>query len=227
MSEPTITFGVIAGFDEVPNASAQNDDSNVNSPRANTLGPTGNEVAAKLHSERTDVTTNYKANTIGSVTIPSEIGKIVNGLVLTSINIQTTADDYATMTLTGHNHTTNAHADTRPLKSVAHGISLASGFGCTDFLGGTAGDNASPVSSGINITTDHRDEDAGSGNHLIGDNFDPRMEGNTDWVGAPSASAGAGWGEEIGPCCAEVGLSALTDRFLCLRLFRRGRFAKI
>ena len=200
MAEPIITFGAISGWsvvpatdDAVPGASVQNNDTNVNSPRANTLGATGNEAAAKLHSERTDVTTNYKANTIGAVTIPVNIGDLINGLILTGISVQTTADDYCTMSLTGHNHTANAHSASPALRKVAHGISLAAGFGCTDFMGGTVGAVASPVSSGINISCQHKDEDAANGDHLVGENYDPRMEANTEWVGVPTKDAAAVW----------------------------------
>lgn len=190
MADKVVTFGSDAvGFGTLTGWAIQS--SSVVSPqeRANTLGPTGNESVMKLYGDTTEVTTTYKATVTGSApTIPASIGALTNGYIITSINVSTSPTDFATMTLTGHNHTNNAHAADPALNSVAHSITLDDGFGVTDFLGGTAGDNASPMSSSITITCDHQDREDESGDHFVGENYNPRMEASTTWTGDPSAN---------------------------------------
>ena len=192
MSEPTITFGAAEGFGALEGWSAQSNDSTDQYQRASVLDKNGNEAASKLHSRMQEVSTPYAAQAEAAPSLPATLGTLVGTMILTSISVSTTADGFASMTLSGHNHTTNAHAAL--LNSVAHGITLTSGFGVTDFLGGTAGDNASCISSSITISCQHRDEDSGSGDHLVGENYNAMMEATSEWIGVPG-TASSGWDE--------------------------------
>lgn len=196
MAEPVITFGAAEGFGALTGWEAQSNDSNVNSQRANTLDKSGNESASKLYDEKTDVQSSYKADVEAdpaAPTIPAEVGALVNSLILTSIDITTRGDAFAEMSLSGHNHTANAHTSSPALNKGAHSLTLDSGFGAQDFLGGTAGDNASCVSGRVAITCQHNDQIDGSGDHLVGENYDGKIEATSEWVGVPSAAVGAGW----------------------------------
>lgn len=190
MTIPAITFGAgVTGFGAIDGFELQGSGSNVIYDRAVVLGTGGNEINQKLFNARTEVTATYKADLTGSApTLPLVLGALVNSLILTGINLNTINNDFATMTLTGHNHTANAHVAT-PLNVVTHGYTLTDGFGVTDFLGGTAGDNASPISGSINIVCDHVDRLDESGDHLIGQNFNARAEATTTWAGVPGTAS--------------------------------------
>lgn len=190
MAEPTITFGAAQSFGTVTGWAEQSSDSAVNKDRAVALSRIGNEVASTLYNQRTEVSTPYVC-TSNTNTVPAIIGSLVNSLTLTEIQINTTNTGYATMTLTGHNHATNAHADT--LQQAAHSIAVAAAFGATDFLGGTAGSDAAVKSGNITISCDHTDVEDADGDHLIGNNHNGKIVAETVWTGVPSDTAASGW----------------------------------
>lgn len=192
MAEPTITFGAAQGFGTLTGWNEQNTTSAVVSDRARTLSRIGNETASALHNERTEVTTNYEAAAASSVAIlPATLGKLTNSLVVTEISVSTSATGFASCSVTGHNHTDNAHADT--LQQAAHGIATTVGFGAVDFLGGTAGDDASVESSTITISCQHNDQVDKDGDHLVGENYDAMIAVTVVWSGVPTVAVGAGW----------------------------------
>jgi hypothetical protein len=192
MAEPSIKFGTASVWGTQTGWAALNPSSSVVSTRANALGSTGNEVASKLHDERTDTSQEFVASSATvAPTIAASIGKLVDSKVLTSISISTSSSDFVKQTLAGHNHTDNAHEDT--LQQAAHGISLSKAFGAIDFLGGTAGDDASIDSSTLTISCQHVDTMDADGDHLIGNNYDARAVATVTWHGVPTTAAGAGW----------------------------------
>ena len=192
MAEPTITFGAAQSFGALTGWAEQSSDSGVAQDRAFTLGAAGDELVSKVSNTRTEVSTPYKADDDGAVAPPANIGAVVNSIVLTQIQINTTKNDFATMTLTGHNHAANAHADATT-KQIAHGITLAAGFGAEDFLGGTAGDNADVDSSSITISVQHTDIEDADNAHLTGQNYNGKITAETVWNGVPTTAVGAGW----------------------------------
>jgi hypothetical protein len=192
MAEPTITFGAAASFGTLADWNYQNSTSAVVKDRARTLDRLGNEAASQLHNERTEVTSNYEAGkTSGCAVLPADIGKLVNVLIVTGIDVSTSATGFAALAVTGHNHANNAHADT--LQKAAHGIATTVGFGAVDFLGGTAGVNASVESSTLSIACQHNDQVGLGGDHLVGNNFDAMINVTVVWTGVPTTAAGAGW----------------------------------
>lgn len=190
MSEPSIKFGTQSEFGTMTGWAGDSPSINKRSQRANVLGETGNEVASQLYDEMTETTQQFAAESATAPTLPATIGAILGSKVVTSISISTSATDFAKVTLTGHQHTNNPHASVR---NVVHGITLRVGFGATDFLGGTAGDNAAVESSTCNITCQHTDIQNGDGNHLTGNNYDARIQATVVWNGVPTAPAAAGW----------------------------------
>jgi hypothetical protein len=192
MTEPAIQFGTASKFGSLTGWVANNPTITVTKERANALGPTGNEVASKLHNEMTECTQEFvSASSTTPPTIPPNLGVLMDSAyILTSIALST-GPQMVTMTLTGHNHTDNAHADT--LQRVAHGITLSKAFGGIDFFGGTAGDNADVESSTLTIECQHNDVMDADGDHLVGENFDARVSGSVVWHGVPTTPVGAGW----------------------------------
>lgn len=188
---PTIAFGSEQPFGTLTGWKYTSASVTVEKQRANAIGEIGNEVASQLYSEQTNVTASFVAAALTAPTIPATLGAVVNGYILTSIQVSTDREGFATMTLTGHNHTANAH--TTGEKSVAHGITLTSGFGAQDFMGGTPGSNASVKGGSITIECQHADENDNAGEHLVGENYTPMITAETEWVGVPSAAAESGW----------------------------------
>ena len=98
--------------------------------RANVLNESGIESTSKLHDQTTQVTTTYKAADVNSTpTIPA-LGSVIGGAVVTSISVSTDAEDFATMTLTGHEHIDGDHGSVR---TFSHGMSLDAAFGASAF----------------------------------------------------------------------------------------------
>jgi len=179
-------FGALTGW------ALQEPSDNLQKDRANALDNLGNEAASKLFNTRTETTSTYKA-VADSAAIPTAVGAMVNGIHLTQIEVSTTQEDFATMTLTGHQHDNNAH-DSATGQSFTHGITLTTAFGATSFIGGADTTSAAAVQSGsITIATDHVDVNDAVGEHLSGKTHNGRMEGNTVWTGALTANADSGW----------------------------------
>lgn len=194
MADKVITFGAAQSFGAVSGFNEQTSSVAVSKSRASAHNAVGVEVVSSLYDERTDVSTPYKVSSAATTAIlPASIGALLNALIVTDIKVNTAAGDYAGVTIGGHNHAANAHAASPALTSWVHGIALTSGFGATDFLGGTAGDNASVKSSSCTIKCDHVDEIGATGDHLVGNNFNPMVEAEVVWVGVPTTAVGAGW----------------------------------
>lgn len=185
-----IAFGAVQEFGAVAGWNDQTPDRGTTSERKFTLNKDGNETDSVTHSPKIEVNAPYKANTDGTVAMPGTIGAIVNSLVLTSIAVTTSADDFAGMTLQGHNHSENAHAASR---AGTHAIPAFNGFGATDFIGGTGGTDASVESGNITIRCEHVDVNGDSGTHVDGENFHGMIEAETTWHGVPDVEAAAGW----------------------------------
>lgn len=198
MAEPTITFGCAESFGEIAKWNEQSSNSSVVSDRARTLTKDGDQAASTTYNERTEVTTSYEAgSTSGCSILPANIGALTNSLILTGIDVSTSATGFATLSLSGHNHTANPHTSSHALKSVAHGIATPVGFGAVDFLGGTAGLNADVESSTLSISCEHVDVEAHTGNHLVGENYDPKVTATTVWNGAPTTAAATGTWDKV------------------------------
>ena len=192
MSEPTITFGSESIFGTQTGWNAGPSSEKTTKQRARSLGATGNETVGVLYDEKTDASQSFEAAAESAPTVADTIGKLVGSYILTGIQLSTSATAMAKMDLAGHNHAVNAHADT--LQQAAHGITLSSGFGAQDFLGGTAGDNAEIESGSVSIVCQHTDKNGGSsGDHVIGQNYDCMITATTTWIGEPSVPAAAGW----------------------------------
>jgi len=190
---PTIAFGSEQPFGALTGWNYTSANVTIEKERANALDEIGNEAASQLYDEKTTVTASLVAAATTAPTVPATLGARLNSLyVLTSIQISTTRDGFATMTLTGHGHAANDHTGS-DVKTVAHGITLSSGFGAQDFMGGTAGDNAAARAGSITIECQHADETDASGGHLVGENYTPMLTAETEWTGVPTTAAGAGW----------------------------------
>jgi hypothetical protein len=192
MAEPAIQFNVVtAPFGDLTGDGWNhgNVSFGVTRERANSIDASGNETAHKLHNA---VTEYQQAFTASSATVaptpPDTIGALVGLAMLTEISIST-GRKFAEMSLTGHQHAVNAHADT--LLQAAHGITLSKAFGAVDFMTATAGANATLVESTVTIRiVNHVDEMNGDGDHLVGGNAGGEIEITQVWLGVPTTPCG-------------------------------------
>jgi len=149
----------------------------------------GNETAYKQHNERKSYTQSFTASDGSTApTVPPSIGNLEGSALLTEISLSTGLD-FHEMTLTGHQHDDNAHADT--LKQAEHGITLTTPHGAVDFLTSTAGTAASLISSTCVIRIiNHVDIQDGDGDHLVGNNDGAEIEVTQIWQGIPTVLCG-------------------------------------
>ena len=195
MANPVITFGASQVLGTITGWNEQQPSSGTNLQRKFSLGLTGNETADKTLDNKTEVTVPYVAATAGTVALPGTIGAVVNSLMLTSIQVNTTAEDFARLTLVAHDHNDgNPHDGSE--NSGTHAIPNINGFGATDFLNGTAGDNASLASSSLTIKCEHVDILGGTGTvgtHTAGENYHAMIEAECVWNGVPTSGVGTTW----------------------------------
>jgi len=160
----TMGFGALTGWAiQTSNASDEN-------KRANSLNELGNEAVGNVFDDTTQVTTTYKASVKTAPTVPAALGAVINGVTLTGIQLSTDAEDFATMTLTGHIHEDGTHGT---VKTAAHGITLRAGFGGSPF--GVTG-NTVVRSSECSISCDHVDVPDEDGDTAAGENHNGKIE---------------------------------------------------
>lgn len=190
--ETAIQFGVVEanGFGSFAGWKSGDLSASMNKDRGTAEDEMGNEVNSKLFNERTNYTQNYTCNN-DTNTPAGTIGKLEGVAIVTGINFQTNNKAAATMSLSGHQHATNTHADT--LQQAAHSIAVAKWFGAIDFMGGTGAAGSALVSGGVNIVCQHQDVEDGSGDHLVGENFNALITATTVWNGKVTTPAIAGW----------------------------------
>jgi hypothetical protein len=192
MSDIAVTYGAAeTAFGAVTGWGYKGTTSDVNHGTAEALDGIGNVAESQLIDEKISVTSTLECYD-DTNTIPDEIGEVIGTTnVLENISITTDAKASSKMTLAGHNHTANAHAT---LKSVAHGITVTSAIGVTDFLGGTAGAAAALKSSSCTISCQHVDETGADGDgHFCGENNKPMVTATVVWLGVPTTPCGSGW----------------------------------
>lgn len=189
-NETALTFGAAGGFGTFAGWELQSDTPNTQSDRASTLGPQGDEVSSNLYNMRTESASTYKCSA-NTNTVPAVLGKLYNGRILTSIGITTSNSDRAQMTLNGHQHAANTHADT--LKQTAHGIQCPKAFGAIDFMGGTGATGSAVASGSVTITVQHNDKTDADGAHLVGENYNGMMTAQTSWTGPVTTAGVQGW----------------------------------
>ena len=126
---------------------------------------TNNVIASELYDKRITINETFRAVARpGGPTVPPNIG-LHNDLPLTGININTTRSDFATMTLTGHEHEDGT--DSGAVRSAAHDITMDQSFGVNLF--GFTG-LASATESSCNIECEHAEVPDADGDTAAGEN---------------------------------------------------------
>ena len=122
----------------------------------------------------------------------AEFGLAVNGdegdQLITAITLTMNSADYATVEITGHNHTSNAH-EIDAFNRVADfsGLLPASwnGFGIVDILGASTPATATPSSLSYSFTFEtHADTDKPDGTHFSGQSSTPKCDISAEYSGS-------------------------------------------
>jgi hypothetical protein len=148
--------------------------------RASAKNELGDEAATATHDLKATATATYiyvGTGTVlglapGSIPLISavagtfNVGLVSNGYAIDSIAIAYTNNTWPTLTITGHNHTSNAHADA-DMEHFTASLNFPSGFGCVSLLADT-GAADSCVSTTYTLTAEHVDVLGATGEHLAG-----------------------------------------------------------
>ena len=168
---------------------AQNNKNNDVSDRASGLKANGDEAASKMFNGRNEISVPYKCFVeTGNLTLPN-VGSVSNGYVITQVVLAPAKDNFPTMTVTGHQHDSNAHT---ALNEYAATLTIPAQFGIpTMFSQSNAA--CGKVSMSYTLACDHIDETGGTGDHLAGQNLNGRETLALEYIGTPSHTVPAGW----------------------------------
>lgn len=160
--------------------------------RAALPGGNGDEVASALHDSKTVISQTYKYKAAsGDITVADlYIGKVSGGYHIDGFQVAYSNTDWPTVTVTGHNHTANAHEDDG-LVWIKPSLTLPAGFGCPELFT-NAGAASSCVSANYTLSATHKDVMGKDGNHLAGDNYGGLETVTATYYGVPSLTT-TGW----------------------------------
>jgi len=120
-------------------------------------------------------------------TLLTKWGAVADSKAPTSMTINFSAGEYATVDISGHNHDNNAHAwTTTDYADVSGSVPASAGFGVPTF-GLVVGDNATPISASLAYSMNHIDEPDANGEHWVGKNTTFRVELNLETLGLPTS----------------------------------------
>jgi hypothetical protein len=146
-------------------------------------------------NDMTEVSVTYKFNAIiGLPAALPNLGAVSNGYLITEIGIESTYNDWPTITFTAHNHGTNAHIDDRNKWDLSTELATATGaFGSYDWAGKAAGAVCATRST-ITASLNHVDAECSGGDHWTGQSIQAQLSATVEYVGAPLASTTVtGW----------------------------------
>lgn len=171
----------------------QSSGSDVQSTRESAKGANGDEVASALHDAKTVVSCPYLYKAASGTIDVSDlyIGKVcTSGHHIDGFTVAYTNNGWPLVTVTGHNHGANAHAD-GGMVEIASALELPAGFGCPELFtnGGAA---SSCVSATYTLSAEHQDVQGKDGNHLAGDNRGGMETVAATYYGVPTLTT-SGW----------------------------------
>jgi len=120
-------------------------------------------------------------------TAMTTFGELLNSAYIPdNITVNFTAGEQATVSVTGHNHDSNAHVvDVLNTFDVSGIIPLGSGFGCPN-IWTNADTDSSPTSVTVSFTIEHVDKNGADGEHWTGENIRCRVEASAEYIGSPT-----------------------------------------
>ena len=185
--EASNLFGLGANFNP------QSSNSDLREDAANIMDATGNIECETMVNERTEYSNSFAyCNATPDIktdlaTLLTKFGDVHGSKKVDTMTVNFEKGQYATVDITGHNHTDNAHeaglADGYCDASAS--IPSSSGFGVPDW-GITMGTNASPISATVTFSGNHIDREGEDGNHWQGKTTTYRAELTLTIEGVPT-----------------------------------------
>lgn len=125
-------------------------------------------------------------------TMATKFGAVADSKVPTEISITFESGKYAGISVSGHNHDSNAHAGTDmrtcDFSSI---IPASSGLDVPALLTDT-GANSTPVRAVLTVSLNHVDANGADGEHWVGQNITFKAELQIDYIGTPTLNT-TGW----------------------------------
>jgi len=173
---------------------AQNSDTTTDQEWARMLNSNGKWLKwSNEFNAITNVTVVYKYNaTTGLYSALPLLGAVSNSIIITGIDIESVHDDWPTITITGHNHTANAHENDRNTWDLSSFLTLATGaFGAYDWAG-LAADEVCAQRSTISASVNHLDENCDH-EHWVGQNIQAQLTATVEYIGPITAPSIENW----------------------------------
>ena len=128
-------------------------------------------------------------------TLITQFGDVFDSKKVTSLTINYTAGEYATVSITGHQHTENAHSAgfAEGFADVSAAVPASSGFGVPVMAGQVTGDDCEFISMSISFGLNHVDREGADGNHFVGKSVTIRAEATVEAIGTPTTALPTGW----------------------------------
>ena len=120
------------------------------------------------------------------------VGDVRNSFLITQIQLDTSNEDYPTITVTGHQHDDNPHTSQNVYDWPAGMLALMTGaFGCYDFINKDSA-TAACQSETLTMVAEHVDVLDATGDHFAGHTFRGRIDISCTHVGAVSGADASG-----------------------------------
>ena len=201
-AEPAVGTGGSNLFSLGANFHSQGSSTRTVLDRAMILDAAGNSQCETMINQRDEVTNEFAycnaTPAIGTdlATLLTKFGDVHGGYVVTQLAINFKAGEYATVSVTGHQHAANTHAAGTPVgyADVSAAVPASAGFGVPTFAGMTDGTLATGASATLTFSMQHVDVLSATGGHFVGKNLTPTAELTYQWEGTPTTPQPAtGW----------------------------------
>ena len=198
MTDAVVSMAAVDDFDLGGNFIAQSSTKTISQDHGEMLKANGDiQKYSFVFNVLTSYSTAYKfnADTGLGAALPN-IGSVENGYMIDSISISTSPDNYPEITIAGHNHAENAHADDRVEYAIPADIQsiLTGAWGVYDFFNKSSA-TVCATSSSYTIQMTHVDVECQDGNHFVGNNVSGNEEASVTYVGnaATPTTLANGW----------------------------------
>lgn len=197
MSDKNVDLGATDLFSLGGSFHAQSSSTDPFSTEDLALASDGDVSCSNVHNSGTDYSASYRycgtnmVSDLGSVL--TEFGGVNNGKLVTAIDFTFSVGAQPEISITGHNHTTNAHSGTNAANVFDVSGAFSGGSLGVVTVGTQTNTNAEATGSSFGFSLNHIDVESNTG-HWVGESITARCDASIDYVGVASVTA-AGWNQ--------------------------------